>query len=206
MAENNLQYFHCDFDFSKYSTHCLNTFTLPEILNEEEQSKTTIEREYCQHWNTFFSCHTSGSVYKPRRYLLAEFSIYIPRDEFSIKSIILEVGCGHGCSIFPLLETTNCSYIASDYSVEALTILQQDKKFDPSRITTLLWDLTEPPPESIEKLKANSIFCVFTLSAIHPDHHLQCMKHMAMTLSCESFNNNKSSILFRDYAIHDMTM
>ena len=194
-----VQYHNHDFDFSNYAEYAVNNYQLPKVNENYEMIKS----ELSHHWNKFYSNHKAGNVYKPRRYLFSEFKNFLSHD--SEEKTILEVGCGHGCSIFPLLESTSCSYIASDYSEEALNIMKADKQFDASRITTIIWDITTYPPSYLLEKKSNIILCIFTLSAIHPDYHLKCFQHLAMTLQKDNLTT-KSSILFRDYAVHDMTM
>jgi methyltransferase-like protein 6 len=138
--------------------------------------------------------------------------------------VCLEVGCGHGCSIYPLLghdEIPDIRMIATDYSCEALSILMMHAQFDPSRLSVRLWDITKPYEESVEYPTGNhaddaliasteggcpndhavdSVLCLFVLSALHCKDHETALRHIWSILP------PGGAVLFRDYGVCDMTM
>lgn len=135
--------------------------------------------------------------FKPREYLVVEFAEYL-----SGSSTVLEVGCGHGCSMFPLLESlpSISTYIATDFCSEALKILSEDNHFDSSRVHVHQWDVTSPASSDILILSPSIVLCVFALSAVHPKQHISSLMNMANVLSMGGY------LLFRDYGIADATM
>lgn len=139
-------------------------------------------------------------MYKPRRYLYKEFEVYLSRSSI-VPTSIIEVGCGYGSSIFPLYEylSSNTKFIATDFSSEALQILTHHPKFNSDRILTHQWDILDSPDLNITGI-ADTLLSVFVLSAIDPKHHIRCLTNINLALSDGGY------VLFRDYAIHDMTM
>jgi SAM-dependent methyltransferase len=129
-------------------------------------------------------------------------------------STILEVGCGHGCSMYPIIENFPVRYVATDYSAEVLYILKKGSKYNAERCTVEHWDVTQPVTERLSdaiSTPLSAIVCVFALSAVHPDLHIQCLMNMRNVLlgksACSADGHRAPGvILFRDYGIHDMTM
>ena len=85
---------------------------------------------------------------------------------------LLEVGCGVGNFVFPLLEENKDLYIyACDFSERAVSFVKDNELYDQTRMKAFVCDLTQNPlvnemePESIDYVSA--IFC---LSAIPPQY------------------------------------
>lgn len=185
-----VEYHSCDFDFEKFAEDVSKSSkSLPEITDSRLSTNAAEKND----WDYFFDKHDSGSFFKPRRYIEMEFQTYL----IKAKSI-LEVGCGYGCTLYPLIEKFPFHYIATDYSRKALDILRNHPKFDPIRISTELWDVSQPLQQT---LQPDTIICVFALSALAPSQHIDSLKNMKHQLK-----DRNSVILFRDYGIHDMTM
>ncbi|VVA93971.1 unnamed protein product [Arabis nemorensis] len=71
-----------------------------------------------QAWQDFHARHSSGKFFKERRYLLKEFPELVSCGE---NSKLLEVGCGNGSSVLPILRgCKNITVYACDCSSEAL--------------------------------------------------------------------------------------
>lgn len=134
--------------------------------------------------------------FKPRTYLAVEFKAYL-----SCSTRALEVGCGHGCSVFPLVKSfPGMHFMATDYCDNALDILCTHPEYSPDRMQVTPWDATLPPPTSLACFAADVVLCVFALSAITPEQHVSCITHMSSLIS------DGGVVLFRDYGIADMTM
>ena len=83
------------------------------------------------------------------RYILPEFRQYLANTsgDSSSSDIICEVGCGYGCTLFPLLKELSSSstlFLATDYSTHALDILATHSEYTSDRIHLQKWDVTEP--------------------------------------------------------------
>lgn len=69
-------------------------------------------------WSHFHSRHSTGKFFKERRYLLKEFPELVSCPDYSK---VLEVGCGNGSSILPIMRgKEKISVYACDCSIEAL--------------------------------------------------------------------------------------
>ena len=196
-----------DFDFNSWAKEASEKFKLPPVVIVESPINSETRQTEVQHWNSFFRNHRSGNFFKPRNYLFAEFfswlSPYCSDDHSGDKLLALEVGCGHGCSMYPLLKSLPAStlYIATDYSPNALSILREHSEFNETCIQTALWDVTVQTEDThILQHPLNIIFCIFALSAVKPEHHFKAFCNMASVLT------SGGTILFRDYGLHDMTM
>jgi len=202
-----VEYHSKDFDVHVWAEEAKLLHTLPEVAEYKPvavPNKNPSGDDYHEKWDSFYSKHNSGDFFKPRRYLTVEFCKYLEKcgDE---RLTIVEAGCGHGCSMYPIIEKFPVSYIATDYSAEVIHILKRDGKFDCARSSATLWDVTAPAPPALLELihtKVGAVVSVFTLSAVHPDKHVDCLLNMRALLAEDS----AGVILFRDYGIHDMTM
>jgi methyltransferase-like protein 6 len=188
-----VEYHSSDFEFEEWAAEVSSSKNLPEVTDIDSISRPAAV-ESKNDWDYFFEQHNGGSFFKPRRYIEKEFQTYLCE-----ANTVLEVGCGYGCSMFPLLEKFSFKYIATDYSREALVILRNHPNFDPIRISTELWDVSQPLQLTIEQ--PDAILCIFALSAVAPSQHIECLLNMKNQLK-----NRDSVILFRDYGVHDMTM
>jgi methyltransferase-like protein 6 len=72
--------------------------------------------------------------------------------------------------------------------------------FDPERVSTLQWDVSEEPLNETLDMKHEIVLSIFALSAVHPDKHRKSFENMAAAMKDGAY------LLFRDYGIHDMTM
>jgi SAM-dependent methyltransferase len=210
MCDVSVSYHSCDFDYDTWAREASEKYTLPPKCDTTHfDDSTDADAEEQQHWNSFFRNHKSGNFFRPRNYLYAEFEKWLELptdlDTEELGSIrIMEVGCGHGCSMYPLLKRMPIltEYIATDYSANALTILRENIACSvEKRIKTAIWDVTLPPDYSHPYFQpSNHILCIFALSAVEPGRHLSAFCNMASLLK------PGGCILFRDYGLHDMTM
>ena len=189
-------YYSKDFDISEWIS-AAKEMELPENFYQFETHENFLS---AQDWDSFYETHQSGMFFKERNYIRLEFKYWLELVDQS-QGRVLEVGCGHGCTIFPLLQTySKIEFIATDYSRQALNILRKNLSFNVHRIpSTCLWNILHPAPLELPTV-VNSILCIFTMSAIHPNFHLMAIKNMISLLPLDG------TILFRDYGIYDMTM
>lgn len=115
---------------------------------------------------------------------------------------MLEVGCGYGCSLFPLLYAFPAisTYFATDFCPEALRILQENERYVPARVVTHQWDVTTSAPATLIESSPSAVLAIFALSAVHPSLHELCFENIANVLTQDGH------LLFRDYGITDATM
>lgn len=136
-----------------------------------------------------------------RMYISTEFNRWLMAINEE-QGTLVEVGCGHGSTMFPLLQTyLYISYLATDISSSALELLQRDTRYNPTRAQLQLWDpALAPMCCSVLSPKLLGCLLIFTLSAVYPDHHKDFMLNVISSLARDSV------ILFRDYGLYDMTM
>ena len=205
----NVQYHSSDFDYHEWSREASSSHKLPEICHDQDSQQCMTEG-YIErmHWESFFGNHNTGNFFRPRNYLFAEFQNWLSlsniNEECHHDSLtIVEVGSGHGSSMYPLIKSLPYlrKFIATDYSLNALAILEQNPSYDKLRISTAFWDVTQPLDlECTFEMRSDALLCIFALSAVKPEHHVKSLRNMAAVLKPNGV------ILFRDYGLHDMTM
>lgn len=90
-------------------------------------------------------------------------------------SCILEVGCGVGNSVFPILSycaNNNVHVYCCDFSANAIRILKENVLYNEKYCTAFICDITSDdwnPPFALESLDV--ILLVFVLSAIQPEKY-----------------------------------
>ncbi|XP_038635086.1 tRNA N(3)-methylcytidine methyltransferase METTL2 [Scyliorhinus canicula] len=115
---------------------------------------------------------------------------------------ILEVGCGVGNTVFPILQTNNDPGLfvyCCDFSSAAVELVKLNSGYERSRCLAFVHDLCDPqanypmPNESLD-----IIILIFVLSAIHPDKMQAVVKRLSQLLKPGGM------LLFRDYGRYDM--
>lgn len=161
-------------------------------------------------WNRFYGIH-ENKFFKDRQWLFTEFpELIVPSSTSSASSIetpirLLEVGCGVGNSIFPIIRTNNLTDHANlfiyccDYSATAIEILKQNEEYNPKYVHAFVYDLTNCAPLPFEENSLDLILMIFVLSAIEPTHHDRVIAHLVKYLK-----PGKGKLLFRDYGLYDM--
>ncbi|CCJ30218.1 unnamed protein product, partial [Pneumocystis jirovecii] len=115
-------------------------------------------------WNKFYKNHKTN-FFKDRKWLLHEFpQIYDCIMPNSGEKYILEVGCGVGNTMFPiLLQNKNPLLIIHgvDYSKNAIAIIKKSNLFSGDNVRASIWDMANPngelPEGAINILKSNGI-------------------------------------------------
>ncbi|KAL3897931.1 MAG: hypothetical protein SGCHY_003078 [Lobulomycetales sp.] len=151
-------------------------------------------REVSRNWNDFYKRNTVNA-YKDRHWLLIDFP------QLANCSSILEVGCGVGNLLFPLLEKLPHLYIyACDFSPRAIDFVCRDERYDTSRCKAFVQDATRPFDTSIGTIPEESLdgmTLLFCLSAVPPEKHADVVENTSLCLK-------KGALVFvRDYGLYD---
>ncbi|KAJ3215470.1 hypothetical protein HK099_006353 [Clydaea vesicula] len=192
---------------------------------QEEEAKLKISKQYegrltieevlkhntnpNEYWNTFYS-KNADKFFKDRHWLSVEFPEVLkgvlnhPKEEKPIN--IMEIGCGTGATVFPLINETkiahdaNVYFYATDYSTTAVDIVKSNPLYDESKCKAFVYDITSTSsPEHVEFGTIDICSCVFVLSAIHPDTWKIAIDNLFKLLKPGGI------VIFRDYGRYDMT-
>lgn len=168
-----------------------------------------IEYSKCpeKYWNEFYMKH-ENRFFKDRKWLPIECPelFYDPHGRPIIKPMrILEVGCGVGNTIIPILEhvgpESNGLFIQGmDYSQVAVDIAKGHDKYDENKWDAVKGDISS---ETFNKEMFNGklfdvCFCIFVLSAIDPARYKKVVENIYDILKPGGI------VIVRDYGRNDM--
>lgn len=182
-----------------------------ETLARQAETKLTLEEAEEFHaapagyWDTFYSSH-ENRFFKDRKWLHLEFPelVEATREEAG-KKVVLEVGCGAGNTVFPLLEINKnpeLEIYACDYSAEAVGVVRSNPLSSPpiGKCKPSVWDLSSPTtlPEGLQEGTVDMIVLIFVFSALHPREWSQAVSNIRRLLKPGGL------VLFRDYGRYDL--
>ncbi|XP_054169275.1 tRNA N(3)-methylcytidine methyltransferase METTL6-like [Oppia nitens] len=171
-------------------------------INEFRQNK--LEKESKKNWDLFYKRNTN-KFFKDRHWTQREFSELIgdhmseDRDVF-----MLEVGCGVGNTIWPLIEDkTRLNLYVCDFSPVAIDLLQKSPLFDSNKCKPFVADITDesgfrhhlPPNVSFDLVSL-----IFVLSSINPTKMRTALRNIYQVM------RPNGVLLFRDYGLYDHAM
>ncbi|KAF6766925.1 Protein of unknown function DUF4202 [Kalmanozyma brasiliensis GHG001] len=182
-----------------------------DTLARQAETKLTLEEAEPFHaapagyWDTFYSSH-ENRFFKDRKWLHLEFPELVDATrEDAGKKVVLEVGCGAGNTVFPLLERNSnpeLTIYACDYSAEAVSVVRANPLSNPpiGHCSACVWDLSSPTalPEGLEEGSVNMIVLIFVFSALHPREWAQAVTNIRRLLKPGGL------VLFRDYGRYDL--
>lgn len=187
----------------------------PKVLSTEEQQMldqqnsrlvtefkaNQLEANAHKHWDIFYK-RNDTRFFKDRHWTTREFQELIDEADNDSKRVLLEVGCGVGNFIFPLIEdqfNKNYFIYACDFSPRAIEFVKQNPLYDESIIKAFQCDITtETIFQTIADGSIDLISMIFVLSAIHPN------KFDVVFQSLYRLLKPGGILLFRDYGLHDM--
>ncbi|KAH9327191.1 hypothetical protein KI387_007369, partial [Taxus chinensis] len=175
--------------------------------------KEKYEKDAKKYWDIFYKRH-ENRFFKDRHYLDKEWGHYffeLARNQWNFpgsagtesvfrKKVVLEVGCGAGNTVFPLLSTFPDLFVyACDFSPRAINLVKAHKDYKEERVHAFVCDVTvddltvEIPPASVD-----IVTMIFVLSAVSPEKMSQALKNISRVLK------PNGHVLLRDYAIGDL--
>uniref|UniRef100_A0A8C8B7N9 tRNA N(3)-cytidine methyltransferase n=1 Tax=Otus sunia TaxID=257818 RepID=A0A8C8B7N9_9STRI len=115
---------------------------------------------------------------------------------------VLEVGCGAGNTVFPILQTNNDPGLfvyCCDFSTTAVDLVQNNAEYDSSRCFAFVHDLcNDQSPFPMPDESLDVVILIFVLSAILPEK-MQCIVNRLSRLLKPG-----GMILLRDYGRYDL--
>jgi len=179
--------------------NCSKKFSPDEVKSLEEGASDNWDKFYGVHANRFF---------KDRNWLFTEFPELNSNAGKSEQFHILEVGCGVGNTVFPVLETNShpdTRVFACDFSQTAVDLVKQHPEYlkDNSRCSAFVCDITKssdwssnaPFPEG----SLDAVTMLFVLSAIDPVAGADA----ALANVCRYLKPG-GHVYFRDYGRYDL--
>ncbi|XP_033108272.1 tRNA N(3)-methylcytidine methyltransferase METTL6-like [Anneissia japonica] len=186
----------------------------PRMLTDEEQQKLEsdselvsdfkrckLEKEAQKNWDLFYK-RNSVNFFKDRHWTTREFEELKEHTGNIVKRSLLEVGCGVGNALFPLLEENkNLMIYACDFSPRAVQFVKDNPLYNESRVKVFQCDLTKDKlKDNIPEGTIDMTSMLFVLSAIHPDKMPDVLKNIFKVLKPGGV------LLFRDYGLYDHAM
>uniref|UniRef100_A0A182QAC7 Methyltransferase-like protein n=1 Tax=Anopheles farauti TaxID=69004 RepID=A0A182QAC7_9DIPT len=215
------------FNLGDVVTDVAKTLTEAEKAKLEEQNKRMVtpfqalklEQDARKHWDLFYK-RNETRFFKDRHWTTREFSELLSGEattgngSFTVAEdpqvaestqkntkTMLEVGCGVGNLIFPLIEDGHRDYFiyACDLSPRAVELVCKHNLYDERYMKAFPCDITSD--DVFRTLATDSldiVTLIFVLSAIHPE------KFHATLLSIFRLLKPGGVVLFRDYGLYDM--
>uniref|UniRef100_A0A5B7BJR0 Methyltransferase type 12 domain-containing protein n=1 Tax=Davidia involucrata TaxID=16924 RepID=A0A5B7BJR0_DAVIN len=154
------------------------------------------ERDAKKYWDVFYKRH-EDRFFKDRHYLDKEWGSYFSG---AGRKVILEVGCGAGNTIFPLIATYSDMFIhACDFSPRAVNLVKMHKDFMETRVNVFVCDLTvDDLSKQISPSSVDIVTMIFVLSAVSPEKMPLVLQNIRKILKPNGY------VLFRDYATGDL--
>jgi SAM-dependent methyltransferase len=173
-----------------------------EANSEVKFPNTVVEKyenEADKYWDAFYDVHTNR-FFKDRHWLFTEFPELAVSETEPKK--ILEIGCGVGNTIFPILQNSknpDLFVYGGDFSSKAIEILKEAPEYDSSRCDAFVLDATQEQWQvPFEESSIDIVVLIFVLSAINP------IKFDRVVQNIHKFLKPGGLILFRDYGRYDM--
>ncbi|EOY29947.1 S-adenosyl-L-methionine-dependent methyltransferases superfamily protein isoform 4 [Theobroma cacao] len=154
------------------------------------------ERDAKKYWDQFYRRH-QDRFFKDRHYLDKEWDQYFSG---SGRKVILEVGCGAGNAVFPLIATYPDVFVhACDFSPRAVNLVKAHKEFTQTRVSAFVCDLTtDDLSKQISPASVDVVTMIFVLSAVSPEKMPSVLQNIKKVLKPNGY------VLFRDYAVGDL--
>ncbi|CDW55709.1 methyltransferase protein 2 A like [Trichuris trichiura] len=177
------------------------------LISSQEAEK--YEQQSSLYWDEFYRRHRCG-FFKDRNWLFTEFpelNCFINAKTTHSSSpveckCLLEVGCGVGNTVIPLMQATAGSDLqiyACDFSPVAVDLLRQSEEFDASRCHAFVWDICDEKTElPFQENSLDFALLIFVLSSLNPAKFGQAVANIVR------YVKPGGMILFRDYGRYDM--
>ncbi|KAJ4717851.1 Methyltransferase-like protein [Melia azedarach] len=152
-----------------------------------------------KYWDSFYKRH-QNKFFKDRHYLEKDWGSYFSDDScFQNGKVVLEVGCGAGNTIFPLVAAYPKLYVhACDISPCAIQLVKSHLEFREDRVNAFVCDaVRDDLSAKINPSSVDVVTLIFMLSAVSPKKMPLILQNIKAVLKPDGY------VLVRDYAIGD---
>lgn len=152
-----------------------------------------LEEQASGYWDAFYR-YNKSKFFKERHWFTEEFPVLKDARR------ILEVGCGTGSSIYPLLSINEDIIVyACDFAEHAVELVKQHKDYSSGRVTVFCNDITRNPlVGNVPEESIDICMMIFVLSAISPAWMRNALANVNGTLRLGGM------VCFRDYCSGDL--
>jgi len=172
------------------------------VVSQFKQHK--LEKDAQRNWDLFYK-RNSTNFFRDRHWTTREFE-ELCGDRCKVDSgnkvTLLEVGCGVGNFLFPLLEGSGDFFIyACDFSPRAVQFVKENPLYDAARCCAFQSDITtDDLCQNVPENSVDLVTMIFVLSAIHPEKMKEAIENVFKVLK------PGGKLLFRDYGLYDHAM
>ncbi|KAJ2786086.1 hypothetical protein H4R18_000118 [Coemansia javaensis] len=171
-----------------------DTSTVPEFWQNKYRD------EAAKNWDKFYN-RNATNFYKDRHWTDREFEELRPGYTFAEKNpVLLEIGCGVGNFILPVLERNPSVYAyACDFSPRAVDYVKASDGYNPDRCHAFVCDITQDqltdtiPPHSVDIVSS-----IFVFSALPPEKQAAAVSNIVRVL------RPGGRVLIREHGLYDM--
>ncbi|GAN07729.1 methyltransferase-like protein 6 isoform X1 [Mucor ambiguus] len=171
-----------------------------EAISKDEKEvpafwKSKYKKEAARNWDLFYKRNTT-KFFKDRHWTDREFRELADQSK---EQKCLEVGCGVGNFVFPLLADNPHMFIyACDFSKRAVDMVKSNEHYTEDRCKAFVCDLTaDALTDNIPANSLDLVSAIFVFSAIPPEKMSTAIKNIYSVLK------PGGHVLFRDYGIYD---
>lgn len=182
-------------------------------MNRRVSSPFMVEktrRDAGRAWDKFYKAH-EDRFFKNRNWTDREFDELredTPNLVHGEEPVLLEVGCGVGNTVYPLLEkNAKLRVHCFDFSPRAIDIVQKNPCYDQHRVNAFIHDLLDGQSTQVllHRLKqrpnwppVSTLSIIFVLSAIPPQDQVRMLRSLITAIPLGA------TVVFRDYAHGDL--
>jgi tRNAThr (cytosine32-N3)-methyltransferase len=158
-------------------------------------------------WDLFYK-NNKENFFKNRKWLRQEFPIIAEAiKEDAAPTKVVELGCGAGNTMFPILaenKNPNFHIRGSDFSAKAVSLVKSQPLYREQRllgtVSASVYDMSTPDtlPEGIGPESVDVVFMIFVFSALAPSQWADGLNNVRRMLK------KGGKVLFRDYGHGDL--
>ncbi|KAJ3165838.1 hypothetical protein HDU88_003707 [Geranomyces variabilis] len=159
---------------------------------------TKLHKEYTRSWDLFYKRNTTN-FFKDRHWTEREFPELRAEGGEPCSKRLLELGCGVGNFIFPLLDSNPELYIyGCDLSTRAVDFVKANAMYTEERCKAFVCDITaDKLTDTVPAASLDLVSALFVLSAIPPEHMHRAVENIRTVLK------PGGKVLVRDYGLYD---